>query len=680
MGRAVRPRDVAQVDGGEIHAVRGALQPADGPVHAVAGGVVPSGGRERAGDQPVAFAGLNVDEPRAVEILWAAGFGIQARRDAQAAADGDERDAAVRAVAVSAGQQRRRAGVGLVVLGVAHAAQHLLPQCPRIGTEQRDAVGAEPLLQRAVVAGELLAVHARIEHGVTPQIRAGAFVEIGQHPHRMVPDRRGRGQRVVERLGVDVGQILVGERLQQQHPVGFGPRLQETGDNRPIAAGQTEDFIGVGVAGGRLPGESLKAFDAHGFRAPRPVRAHGLLLRRQRRGAGTAGGGRGHRQRRPCVVVSAFGIQRHGHRGGGCGVNQRLAEPIRRRGVHQHGAEPELDGGTAVLVGGQLGDRREFGHIEQFKAHVGTGHGGAVGIGHRDGQSGGRRVGGREVLQYRGPLPAGRRRNIDRSGRVIAEHAGVNQHRAGRRTVEPSAVQPLLGLAGPHETPDAVDHRLNPGMVVVAMRPTRGVHLTRGDADGAQGAHQQRGFFPAAARAAVQRADRTDRADVGGGVGHMFGAPVIGLDRGAFHAKRRNPCVQLACDAAAAWFEALVVDPRPEHVVDEDVLRQLRGPCAAPAQLQGVVHVVQQRRRLAFEDIGGRQGADEQMHQGAAVAVEPADERVGGDRQAAQRRLAVAIPVAGVVVQCGGQEVLAHGCVLVTAGWIRQYCTTPLVP
>ena len=92
----------------------------------------------------------------------------------------------------------------------------------------------------------------------------------------------------------------------------------------------------------------------------------------------------------------------------------------------------------------------------------------------------------------------------------------------------------------------------------------------------------------------------------------------------------------MTCDAAAAWFEALVVDPRPEHVVDEDVLRQCRGPCAAPAQLQGVVHVVQQRRRLAFEDIGGRQGADEQMHQGAAVAVEPADERVGGDRQAAQ--------------------------------------------
>ena len=161
----------------------------------------------------------------------------------------------MRAVAVSAGQQRRRAGVGLVVLGVAHVAQHLLPQCPRIGTEQRGAVGVEPLLQYAVVAGELLAVHARIEHGVTPQIRAGAFVEVGQHSHRMVPDRRGRGQRVVERLGVDVGQILVGERLQQQHPVGFGPRLQETGDNRPIAAGQTEDRIGVGVAGGRLPGE-----------------------------------------------------------------------------------------------------------------------------------------------------------------------------------------------------------------------------------------------------------------------------------------------------------------------------------------------------------------------------------------------------------------------------------------
>jgi len=116
----------------------------------------------------------------------------------------------------------------------------------------------------------------------------------------------------------------------------------------------------------------------------------------------------------------------------------------------------------------------------------------------------------------------------------------------------------------------------------------------------------------------------------------MLGAPVIGLDRGAFHVKRRNPCVQLACDAAAARFETLVVDPRPEHVVDEDVLRQCRGPCAAPAQLQGVVHVVQQRRRLAFEDIGGRQGADEQMHQGASVAVEPADERVGGDRQAAQ--------------------------------------------
>ena len=65
---------------------------------------------------------------------------------------------------------------------------------------------------------------------------------------------------------------------------------------------------------------------------------------------------------------------------------------------------------------------------------------------------------------------------------VTAEYLGVHEHGAGSWGVEPAQVEHRLGLAGPQEPPFAVRPGLYPGMVVVGMRPARGVHLAGRDA------------------------------------------------------------------------------------------------------------------------------------------------------------------------------------------------------
>ena len=64
------------------------------------------------------------------------------------------------------------------------------------------------------------------------------------------------------------------------------------------------------------------------------------------------------------------------------------------------------------------------------------------------------------------------------SRRIIAECAAVNQKRLSGRSCKPAAIQFFFRLAGPQEVPFSIYPNLDPGMVIVAVRPTRRVYLT----------------------------------------------------------------------------------------------------------------------------------------------------------------------------------------------------------
>ena len=433
-----------------------------------------------------------------------------------------------------------------------------------------------------------------------------------------------------------------------------------------------------GVTPRRLCGEAVQPCHPHGLGLQRPLRAGGPFLVAQRGAVRLPGRRRVQGQRRPILRQAGIGVLPGVERGpqhdrglvGGGGVDQRLPEQVRRRGVDEQRAAAHLQFGAPLRIGAQPGDRRELRHVEQLETDRGVRGGGPVGVRHRDGQAGDGGVGVGEVLQQRVILLPGGGANIDGAGGVVAEHAGVHEHGAGRGAVEPATVQPLLGFAGAHEPPHAVDHRLDPGVVVVAVGPARRVDLSRGHADGQQRGHQQRGLLAAAADAAVQRAHRAERAPVGGRVGDVFGAPVVGFDNRPFHVQPGDARVQLAGDRGAAGLQPFVVDTWPEDVVDEDVFGQRGSPGARAPQHQRVVGVSQQRFRAAVQDVGERQGADHQLHQGSLVGVEVRQHRVGGDRPSVDRRDPVLMASMRVLMQRGGEQGGEHGHVLVVVdGW-----------
>ena len=97
---------------------------------------------------------------------------------------------------------------------------------------------------------------------------------------------------------------------------------------------------------------------------------------------------------------------------------------------------------------------------------------------------------------------------------VLPEDFCVHQHTAVGRPVEPAQVEHGLRLARPHEVPFSVDPRFHPGVVVVGMCPARGIDLSRGDADGAEGGNGEGRLFPASAVGGLDGSQRRAGAGV----------------------------------------------------------------------------------------------------------------------------------------------------------------------
>ena len=96
---------------------------------------------------------------------------------------------------------------------------------------------------------------------------------------------------------------------------------------------------------------------------------------------------------------------------------------------------------------------------------------------------------------------------------------------------KPAAIQFFFRLAGPQKVPFSIYPNLDPGMVIVAVRPTRRVYLTCCKPDTAQCRHRKGGFFSAASFSAPVHRHRPRRSVIRHFIRCMLCAPVVDLYR-----------------------------------------------------------------------------------------------------------------------------------------------------
>jgi len=166
----------------------------------------------------------------------------------------------------------------------------------------------------------------------------------------------------------------------------------------------------------------------------------------------------------------------------------------------------------------------------------------------------------------------------------VSEAPGMQQQGPGCRRCEPAPVQSLLRLAGSQKMPAAIHPDLHPGVVVVAVGPAGGVDLPGGDAHGPVGVDGKGGFLAAAAKAAAPGGGCGNRAVIRQPVCYLTGVPIIHPDGGLIFRQTGQEGRQLIIHSPAAVGQLLLVDPGMEHIVQENVLRQVGGIGGGPAQ------------------------------------------------------------------------------------------------
>ena len=168
------------------------------------------------------------------------------------------------------------------------------------------------------------------------------------------------------------------------------------------------------------------------------------------------------------------------------GVDQGVCHLMFGCGDNAQSALADYNLGMAAFIGDEVRDVAPFGGVYKRQAHIGAGYRLARLIGDRNREFDGGAVGRRLVHD---DLAAFAREDAAVAleiAAVVGEQARVHQHGASGGGGEPTAVKRLFGLASAQVVPFAIDIRFDPGVVVIAMGPKRGVNLTSGDAVCAQ--------------------------------------------------------------------------------------------------------------------------------------------------------------------------------------------------
>ena len=265
------------------------------------------------------------------------------------------------------------------------------------------------------------------------------------------------------------------------------------------------------------------------------------------------------------------------------------AEPPVADGRDEHVAQSCRQRRLSPAVGRFARHGEELGVIVKFELHGRTLHGTARRVGDRHGERSACGI----VRNHVDFGVVGRGFHHLLRAVVITEDLGVHQHPAAGRGVEPPQVEHRFRLAGPEEMPPSVGPGLDPGVVVVGVRPAGRVDLPGRDAHRAQRSDEQRRLLAAAAVGRAHGGQRRTGPRIRRLVVGLFVTPVVHFEDGVIHRQPLDAGFEFIVKYPARIVETLVVDPHGQHEMPE----QLVGDAPAPRHLlpdrQRTAHVFQ---------------------------------------------------------------------------------------
>ena len=203
---------------------------------------------------------------------------------------------------------------------------------------------------------------------------------------------------------------------------------------------------------------------------------------------------------------------------------------------------------------------------------------------------------------------------------IIAEDAGMQQHRTANRGVEPRHVEAWLRLAGTQEIPFAIHPGLHPGMVVVGMRPAGGIDLAGRDADGTQGSNAQHALLATTSRTRCHCCQRAGSAGIGGLIGSLLVTPMVDFQYGIIHAHALHTSAEGIRPKGAEIIEVLVIDTWREDEMAELLFGDV--PVHLAAHFEGRFHLCYPIRERLHRHVGQGEVAVEELHVAAFIGGE----------------------------------------------------------
>ena len=152
---------------------------------------------------------------------------------------------------------------------------------------------------------------------------------------------------------------------------------------------------------------------------------------------------------------------------------------------------------------------------------------------------------------------------------IVAKSLGVHQHTTRGTLVKPAQVQHGLRLTGTQEVPLAIGPGLYPRMVIVGMRPTRGVHLTGRNTHGTQGCNSKSALLATTSISRTERCQRTAGSAIRRTIRHVLVAPVVHLEDSLLHTQFLNTRLEGLVEHLTTVVEILVVNSHGHHKVAE---------------------------------------------------------------------------------------------------------------
>ena len=254
----------------------------------------------------------------------------------------------------------------------------------------------------------------------------------------------------------------------------------------------------------------------------------------------------------------------------------------------QHVALTRCKRGAALLVGQLVGYGVELGIVVEFELHTCANHRLTFGIHHRDTY-----LSGRCIVVYHVNLGIARCTAHHLLGAVVvAKRLGVHQHTARGTLVKPAQVQYRLWLAGTKEVPLSVGPRLYPRMVIVGVRPARGVHLSGWDAHSAQGSHGECRLLTTATIGSAKRCQRAAGTSVRRAIRHVLVTPMVHFEDSILHTQVLNSGLQRFVEHLATHIQVLVVHTNRHHKMTELALGHALSPRHDSSGLQREAYIL----------------------------------------------------------------------------------------